>query len=143
MTDPLVLQQQIVSECSDPNNTLNIAVSTIWDLSAANAGGSVTLQYLYTKRACLDIRLAEEQPDTDFTVGQDVTDKQSQRWQHLQQMREDVQAEIVRVEGITRAQGIPVIAKLTTTEPIAPPSPSYPDPADPFYAGFPYRRCRN
>jgi hypothetical protein len=135
-------QQQIVRECSDPNQTLAALVSTLWDLHAAKADTdpSLLLQYLYTKRSALDIRLAEEQPSTDFAVEGDVRDRQSERFAHLQQMRADCQAEIVRIEAqVSSTQG-PASGCIAQTALSRPAFGGQPNAAAAAYRGSPYVR---
>lgn len=133
-------QAQLIAEVGDPNGTVSLFLTVLWvSLSAKSAD----LQYLYAKRAMLDIRLAEEQPDTDLAIGRnDIVDSQSQRFAHLQQMRDDCQTEIVRIEAIERSNRGPVAGVLSTVEPQTPPCGG-PDSNWSAFRGSPYyRRAR-
>jgi hypothetical protein len=137
---PDQLRAEIITEVGDPNNTLTAIVALTWDIYADKATIDPSLQVLYVKRAALDARLAEEWDDTDVTLRSDVADAQSQRFTHLQQMRVDTQAEIVRVEALSRANRVPMIGALTKTEPISPCWPGEPDLNSGRFRGLPYDR---
>src|SRR5947209_15116037 len=131
-------EAQIIAEVGDPNNTIGPVVEIVWDLMADRAAIDPRLQVLYTKRAALDARLAEEAPFIDFGSGQDRFSR-SQVHDHLQAMRESTQAEITRIEQIARANRTPAFGALTGTSPESPVTPSSPDATDPRYAGDPYQ----
>lgn len=131
-------QTDILAEVGDPNGTLTPLIATIWDLFADKALIRSDLQVLYTKRACLDRRLAEEYASTDVGISGEITDKESQRFAHMQQMRADCQLEIERIERIIHASRTPALGALTTLVPTSPPSTLGPDANDDLYLGTPY-----
>jgi hypothetical protein len=138
------LVAQIIREVGDPNGSVAPLAATLFaafaDRRLRHPELGPRLQSHYTKRALLDLRLAEEQPSTDINVAQDIRDRQAQRFEHLVQMRADCQAEIERMEAIINANRAPKLAALTATEPIPPPYPGTPDANSPLYQGSPYAR---
>jgi hypothetical protein len=132
-------QAQILREVGDPNTSITPLIATLWGLWDDKTGIGLELQYLYTKRAALDIRLKEQQPDTDITLTGELSDRQSQRFDHLQQMRDAAQMEITRLEGKIRANRGGASGAITTIAPESNPvTGSRLDANDPRYAGDPY-----
>jgi hypothetical protein len=131
---------RLIAEVSDPNGTIASLVSSVWGAFDAQGMLAPDLQYLYTKRSLLDIRLGEEQASISFTIVGDVTDNQNQRFDHLQQMRNDCQAEIVRVESLMRSTRPGATGTLAKTEIYTP--PWGPDANAARYIGSPYTRIR-
>jgi hypothetical protein len=133
-------QQQLLREVGDPNGSIAPVLGLIWDLYNDKGRVNWQIQYNYAKRAALDIRLKEEQPDVDYAVGvsKDLEAKTSQEFDHLQTMREDCCAEIVRIEALVRAQRPAAVGALTKTAPESPPWGSTPNANSPEYQGDPY-----
>jgi predicted Abi (CAAX) family protease len=132
-------QGQIVREVGDPNGTIDVVVAELWPYYADRAAIHPILQVLYVKRAAIDQRLAEEQAQFDFTAGKDRVFR-SQKFAHLQQMRDEVQAEITRREAIERSTRAPQTATITKVAPQSPPDIDQADANDPLYQGSPYER---
>lgn len=137
MADASDYQNQAVTEVGDPNGTMTLVAQTAWDIYSAQANVSLQLCFLYTKRAIINARMAEEVPNTDFSRGQELEDKQSQRFKALQAMYDETTAEIVRFEALSRSQRGPRYGALTTTAPIPPDDCLTIDRNDPRYSGSP------
>lgn len=135
---PAQWQAEILAEVGDPNTSLTPAIATIWGIFADKALIRPDLQFLYTKRACIDRRLAEEQSAVDFENHNGLQAKESQLFSHLQEMRLATNTEIVRIEAIVRASAAPAFGALTTLAPTTPPDPNGPDANDSRYSGRAY-----
>jgi len=135
---PYDFQAQIVAEVGDPNGTVFPLMETLWNMAASTRSGNELIA-LYVKRAAIDVRMAEEAPNTDFKAGQ-LQVNASQTWQHLQQMRADVQAELLRIEAKVAATRVPTFGVLTRTAPTTPPTTDSPDRNDSLYTGDPYQQ---
>jgi hypothetical protein len=132
-------QAQIVREVGDPEGTLPLAiVAALWTAYASRALIAPALQALYTKRALLDTKLAEERENTTFSMQGDLQDIQSDRFKFLIQMRVATQTEIERVEGIAVASTGHATGMLDATEAQGPLYPGYPDASSPVFTGSPY-----
>lgn len=136
---------EILREVGDPKGTLAPLLASptfiLWTLWNEKGIKSIPLQALYTKRSALDIRLAEEYDRSDFQAGRrEIQDRQSQRWDHLQQMRLDTQALIDQLERSVRTG---VTGTLTTLAPVVNPLSGGVAAEQPVYAGSPYYRLRN
>lgn len=121
-------------------------IATVWASYADKALIAPRLQELYTKRRCIDIVLATLRDQVDFSVFEDLNSKQGQRFDHLNKMRADCQAEIVIVEQRAQKGRAPAVGPLTNTEPETPPT-SLPvttvvDGNDPRYRGDLYQPSR-
>lgn len=141
MTDDVDTLAQIIREVGDPNGTLDAVIAGIWAGWAVKGNLSAELQYLYTKRSCLDIRLAEESPNTTYSVHA-ISWSGGQKFDHLQQMRADCHAELIRIEMNLRGQRRGASGTITKTTPESPPYPNGADANDPFYSGDPYLTLR-
>src|ERR1039457_1220575 len=130
-------QAQIVTEVGDPYGTVAPIVVAVWSFYSDKTPIDSRLPYLYVKRAALGVRLAEEQPSTDVKVGPDIQDDEAARFDHVQAMRDETQAEIVRIETKARARRVPAQGVLTTAEPQTPLFPDQPDANAPMYRGSP------
>jgi hypothetical protein len=130
-----VWTDQIVREVGDPNTTVAAVIADLWTEYASLALIDAQLQVLYTKRAALNIRLAEEQAAIDVGLDGD-TYRRGQRFDHLLAMRADTQSEIVRIEKRSTIQGVPVAGFLTKTAPLEP-TIDAPDLNSPLYSGLP------
>lgn len=132
-------QAQIVREVGDPEGTLTpTIVNLLWTAYASRALIAPALQGLYTKRALLDTKLAEERENTTFSMQGDLQDIQSDRFKFLCQMRVATQTEIARVEAIAVASSGHAAGMMDTTTAQPPVYPGYPDASSPVFTGSPY-----
>jgi len=132
-------QAQIVREVGDPEGTLTpTIVNLLWTAYASRALIAPALQGLYTKRALLDTKLAEERENTTFSMQGDLQDIQSDRFKFLFQMRVATQTEIARVEGIAVASSGHAAGMMDASTAQPPVYPGYPDASSPVFTGSPY-----
>jgi hypothetical protein len=134
------LQAQVLAEVGDPNGTIAPLLPVLWTIFADKALIDPALIRLYAKRSAIEARMAEEQGSIDFSLGQEVQDKQSQRFTHLVEMRAEAHAEILRIEAIATARRVPQTGALTATTPTTPPTPESPDANSALYQGSPYKQ---
>lgn len=135
-------RMEFIAEVGDPNGTLVQLAHVMWDTFASRGVINPRLQYLYAKRALIDVRMAEEQASVDVTATGDVAITQSQRFDHLSEIRIHVSHEIERIENRSRAARVPHAGALTTTAPTSPPYVDSADRNDPRYTGNPYISTR-
>ena len=128
----------LIAEVGDPNGTIAQLAHVMWDTFASRGVVNPRLQYLYAKRALIDVRMAEEQAAVDINATGDVQITQSQRFDHLQEMRAHVSHELERIENRARSARPPRSGALTTTAPTSPPYVDSADRNDPRYTGNPY-----
>lgn len=130
-------QSQILAEVGDPNGTLAAIIVGLWAGYSDKGAIDPRLQFLYTKRSAIDVRLAETQGTTDYTLD-GVSEKASGAFDQLTQMRTSTETEIQRVEALARGRRAPAYGAITTTSPLVPQFPTLPDATDPRYSGSPY-----
>ncbi len=130
----LLLQEISYPDVSPVPHLLQV----VWGLYAEKAIIAPNLQYWYTKRHVLDMVMSG--------VWQDVTVKEADEENHqsdkslnLKRIRDNIQAEIDKLEAIARGGRAPVVAQLTTTAPIMP-CAGQPNPNSRVYRGDPLRR---
>ncbi len=75
------------------------------------------LQFLYTKRAAVEIVLGQVRDQVDIATAADQKATLNQLTIHLRAMYDAAQAEIARIEAIARASHAPVMAQLAVTGP--------------------------
>jgi hypothetical protein len=142
---PADYQAQILAETGDPTGSIGRILPILWAMYLDKS--DAPLIALYVKRAVLDMRLAEEASDVDTRVAtsdgavlQQIA--ASQQFTHLQQMRADVHAELLRVEGKSRASRGVAYGTIAATAPTSPPFPDSADRNDSRYTGDVYKPLR-
>lgn len=128
-------QVQIIAEVGDDAaGTLAASMDRLW--TSADSQPTLYGQYLYAKRAAIDVMLAKARNQVDFKA-LDRSVSLGQIFTHLQAIRQDTQDQIDQ-EVISAAAG-GASGELTTTAPIAPPPGSLIDANDRAYRGDAYR----
>jgi len=89
----------------------------VWDGYLPLAAIHPDLQFLYTKRAAVEIVLGQVRDQVDIATAADQKATLNQLTIHLRAMYDAAQAEIARVEAIARASHAPVMAQLAVTGP--------------------------
>lgn len=134
MTIPADQATILLAIVGNPNSTLATGspspLDLFWDRAVQYGTIHPRLQFLYTQRDALDMRLAEESLNTDLNVEGEISDSQSQRFNHLFQMKQDVIAEINRMTQVSRGTGVGASASGAITK-TTPESPCFPDAPDP------------
>jgi len=75
------------------------------------------LQFLYTKRAAVELMLGQVRDQVDIATAADQKATLNQLTIHLRAMYDAAQGEIARIEAIARASHAPVMAQLAVTGP--------------------------
>ncbi len=89
----------------------------VWDGYLALATIHPDLQFLYTKRAAVELMLGQVRDQVDIATAADQQARLNQLTIHLRAMYDAAQAEIARIEAIARASHAPVMAQLAVTGP--------------------------
>jgi len=89
----------------------------VWDGYLALATIHPDLQFLYTKRAAVELMLGQVRDQVDIATAADQQATLNQLTIHLRAMYDAAQAEIARIEAIARASHAPVMAQLAVTGP--------------------------
>jgi len=89
----------------------------IWDSYLALATIHPDLQFLYTKRAAVELMLGQVRDQVDIATAADQKATLNQLTIHLRAMYDAAQAEIARIEAIAWASHAPVMAQLAVTGP--------------------------
>jgi len=89
----------------------------VWDSYLALAAIHPDLQFLYTKRAAVELMLGQVRDQVDIATAADQKATLNQLTIHLRAMYDAAQAEIARIEAIARASHAPVMAQLAVTGP--------------------------
>jgi hypothetical protein len=114
-------------------------INTIWACHADKAYVAPKLQYLYTKRHCIEIIMGQLRDLVQSNVG-GYNSQQQQKLANLKILRDNTQQEIVEEEKRAQSARPPAIGYLTQQAPRQPiPLGAQPDPGDPAYRGDPYR----
>lgn len=142
MSSDADIQALIILEVGDevtaawPTGVLFTNIATMWDSFADKALVAPRLQELYTKRRAIDAVLGIVRGQVTFNIANDHSRNQSDKAKTLLSMRQEAQAEIVRLEAQARSNRGGVAGVITTVAPITPTNP--PDANDPAYQGSPY-----
>lgn len=141
---PFVIVQELGQDpAAAPGLTLWYRVLEYWDQRAAKDLIQPGLRKLYAKRDAVEWLLGANAPLDDVS-GPDMAQKRSQRFDHYQQLRQDLQAEILAVEsrGVgVRAGAVGELRRTTPIDPLEPvPVRTTADPNDRVYRGDPLLR---
>jgi len=139
------IQALVILRVGDaPDGVLASNIAAIWGSYADKASVYPRLQELYTQRECVEIVTARIRAQVDFSTGGDISIRASQQFTALLAMRQELDAQIVKLETQARGVRTPVIGAITTVAPESP--PTGPEPFGPLdanserYAGSPYYR---
>ena len=143
LPDAPTYQAQVLFELNiAPGDAVIGLMPVLWSMAAVRTGvTALPLQYLYTKRAVIDVLLGRVWEDTDAAIPGDMASKESQKTDHLRALRADVE---VLIQALTSTgggigQGLVAGALVTMVPPLPLPVPGNgPDPYDPRYRGTPY-----
>jgi CO dehydrogenase/acetyl-CoA synthase alpha subunit len=115
-------------------------VGSIWDAWSWKSYGGPNLQYLYTKKQCIEILLGQHRRDTHAAMGAYNPDDKSMFDNLLELLRLTI--EDIKTAERTAAgnRGGVVKAMLQTSPVMVDPNSNCPDPNDRKYRGDPIRR---
>lgn len=131
---------QIIKDLNlDPASDLaSVSVGRIWDSYADKVALYPRLQDLYTRRQACDNLLGSIWPAVDYTQS-GVERRLDQFFKHLQQMRDNLNTEILRLEDRARSNRSPAVGRSFRTAPVMARG-CQPNPNDRAYGGDPLRR---
>jgi len=142
LPDAQAYQAQILSDLNiAPGDAVISLTPVLWTMAALRTGTVLPLQYLYTKRAVIDVLLGRVWEDTDAAIPGDMASRESQKTDHLRALRADVEVQIQALTstGAGIGQGLVAGALLTVVPPLPlPVLGNGPDPYSPRYRGTPY-----